>query len=338
MSLGERLVAWGLFVAVLGGCSGDAFQLAGSGAITEAPADGGGLPPLVSTRGNGSAAEGGGGLDSGSTDTNVLDTQPEVPPVPLRGPCGDPRVSDPTLADAEVCIASGTFIMGATATAVPAGYISHTPPHSVTLSAYFIDAYEVSVARYRRCVAAGACVAPSNTSLAQGCTYSAEPVELELHPVTCVSWDDAEVFCRWDAARRLPTEAEWERAARGAASSIYPWGDTFACSRAVLAGVAECSEHAGPSPKAVGSTPAGASLEGAYDLVGNAAEWVADWAGPYTAASAQDPVGPATASTRVQRGGGWQTAATTSASYARRAETPAAIGPFGFRCARDAAP
>jgi formylglycine-generating enzyme len=149
-----------------------------------------------------------------------------------------------------------------------------------------------------------------------------------------VSWQQASDFCAWDGGRRLPTEAEWERAARGASSSNYPWGDVFDCTRAVAAGTTQCMIYAGMSPRAGGSTPAGVSAEGAFDLIGNAAEWVADWFGAYPSGSVSDPTGPATGSTRIQRGGNWQTRGVDAVGYGRRAETPGALGSFSFRCAR----
>jgi formylglycine-generating enzyme required for sulfatase activity len=245
------------------------------------------------------------------------------------------RANAAGLANGEVCIEAGSFTMGSSAASLGAGYVAHGPEHAVTLSAYVLDAYEVSVARYRACVQAGTCTAPG-TTLAQGCTYTPLVAGQELYPVTCVSWQQASDFCAWDDGRRLPTEAEWERAARGSSSSSYPWGDTFDCTRAVLAGTTQCSAHAGVSPKAGGSAPAGESPEGAFDLIGNAAEWVADWFGPYTSGAATNPTGPATGSTRIQRGGNWQTRAIDAVGYARRAETPGAVGSFSFRCARSA--
>jgi sulfatase modifying factor 1 len=260
------------------------------------------------------------------------DSSPEPDP---PGACGVLRSNDSALANGEVCIEAGSFTMGSAAASLGVGYVGHGPAHTVTLSAYVLDAYEVSVARFRACVQAGACPAPS-TTLSQGCTYTTASAGQELYPVTCVSWQQASDFCVWDGGRRLPTEAEWERAARGTSSTNYPWGDTFDCTRAVLAGPTQCSMHAGVSPRPAGLAPAGVSAEGAYDLIGNAAEWVADWFGAYSSSTVTDPAGPATGSTRIQRGGNWQTRSVDAVGYARRAETPGAVGSFSFRCARTA--
>jgi sulfatase modifying factor 1 len=217
-----------------------------------------------------------------------------------------------------------------------AGYYAHGPEHEVTLTDYVLDAYEVSVARYRRCVVAGACTAPS-TVADQGCTYTTAAASHELHPVTCVSWVGAQGFCSWDGQRQLPTEAQWEQAAR-MDTARYAWGDSFSCARAVVGGQVQCDEYAGLIPRPVGSAPTGNSPEGAYDLVGNAAEWVADWFGPYSSEITTNPTGPETGSTRIFRGGNWLTNSADAVSYGRRGSDPDAIGPYSFRCSRAPAP
>jgi formylglycine-generating enzyme required for sulfatase activity len=237
--------------------------------------------------------------------------------------------------DGEVCIPPGTFTMGNSQVSAPPGYTGHGPAHEVTLGAFALDTNEVTVARYRACVSAGTCTAPLS-SPDQGCTYSATSGSADRLPVTCVSWNDAVAFCEWDGGRRLPTEAEWERAARGTAGNNYAWGNNVACINAVFGGLAQCPEHGGVLPKPVGSLPRGASPEGALDLTGNTWEWAADWFGPYNSTPASDPVGPDTGSTRIQRGGNWQTPPALAMTFMRRAEAPAAIGPFSFRCARPA--
>jgi len=315
-------------------CSGEAFHLVDSNALGPSD-DAGSFPALVtdSTRRDADpvSQEGAGG----SSSSVPPDAGPAAPPGPAS-PCGVARSADPSLADDEVCVRAGTFDMGSS-TAPSSGYFAHGPVHAVTLSAYFLDAFEVTVARYRRCVEAGLCVAP-NSVAAQGCTYTLEPADHERHPVTCVPWQSAHDFCEWDGGRQLPTEAQWEQAARNSAGSKYPWGDTFSCDRAVLAGASQCSEYAGQLPQPVGSARAGASTERAFDLTGNAAEWVADWFGVYPASPVTNPAGPGSGSARVQRGGGWLTPAVDAASYARRGDVPAAIGPFSFRCARGLQP
>lgn len=322
------LGAW----AALHGCSGEAFRLA----PVDLEGDAGAFPPMVpqSSLGDGARPDDApsdpdpdGGADEGSPD---VQEPPEPEP---ESPCGPLREDDPAVRDGEVCVPAGTFRMGSDAPNLGGGYVGHGPEHTVITSAYVLDAYEVTVARYRACVSAGSCPAPS-TALGQGCTYTQQPDARELHPVTCVAWQQAQAFCAWDGGRRLPTEAEWERAARGPSAWSYAWGDTFDCTRAVAGGGSQCPEHAGVSPKAVGSAAAGVSPEGAYDLIGNASEWVQDWFGPYGSVTVTDPTGPTTGSTRIQRGGSWQTRSADAVAYGRRAESPAAIGAFSFRCAR----
>ena len=332
--LGGGLVA----LAISSACSGEAFRLSEASDRIGSVPDGGDFPALVTNSSQHDAdapLDGAGGSGSSITSDTDADAGP-VPVLPQFGPCGEPRSPSEALADAEVCVPAGSFSMGSSA-ATKAGYVAHGPPHSVTLSAYFLDAYEVTVARYRRCVDAGTCTTPGVNPVLS-CSYTLEPAAHERHPVTCVSWESARDFCTWDAGRRLPSEAEWERAARDDSGSKYPWGETFACDQAVLAGAGQCSQYAGQLPQPVGSAPAGASRDGAFDLVGNAAEWVADWFGGYGATSLTDPTGPGTGSARIQRGAGWITPPADATSYARRAEAPAASGSFSFRCARAAQP
>jgi formylglycine-generating enzyme required for sulfatase activity len=310
---------------VLGGaCAGESFELA-DGAASQG---GSAFPPLGTTDNAGQAgAAGSGASDAGSAGSSAM------PPEPVVSACGDLRPGT-TNDDGEVCIPSGTFTMGNSQANVPSGYVGHGPAHEVTLGAFALDTNEVTVARYRACVSAGTCAAPL-TSTDQGCTYSAASGSADRLPVTCVSWNDAVTFCEWDG-RRLPTEAEWERAARGTAGNNYAWGNSVACINAVFGGLVQCPEHGGLLPKPVGSLPRGASPEGALDLTGNTWEWVADWFGPYNSTPANDPVGPDTGSTRIQRGGNWQTPPASAIAFMRRAEAPAAIGPSSFRCARPA--
>jgi formylglycine-generating enzyme required for sulfatase activity len=154
-----------------------------------------------------------------------------------------------------------------------------------------------------------------------------------------VSWQAARDFCAWDGDHRLPTEAEWEFAARGEEGRAYPWGDNFDCERAVLSGSSQCLEYSSSTPLQVGTTPRGASPQGVNDLAGNAWEWVFDRAASYYGTASepqQDPTGPLAGSTRIQRGGGWLTLASGAVSYARRGESPAAAAAFSFRCAHSA--
>jgi sulfatase modifying factor 1 len=335
MSRCGALGAWVCCIAGQLACAGSSFELADDAAQSQG---GSAFPPLQTTDNSPGGASGAGGADagtavggSGGTSSAEVD-----PPGPIPSACGDLRNGE-SGDDREVCIEAGSFTMGNSDAVVPSGYTAHGPAHEVTLSAYVLDMYEVSVARYRACVTAGTCRSPL-VSPDQGCTFTAATSSNDRLPVTCVSHDDAIAFCNWDAGRRLPTEAEWERAARGTAGTNYAWGNDVSCSKAIFGALAQCQQYAGLMPKEIGSAPLGASPEGARDLTGNAWEWVNDWFGAYSTAAATDPTGPDNGSARIQRGGNWQTAPSGATSFMRRAEAPAAIGPSSFRCARAAVP
>jgi formylglycine-generating enzyme required for sulfatase activity len=315
-------------------CAGSSFELADGAAQSQGGSSG--FPPLETTDNLGGAAGAAGadgGLSAGGAG-GAGGANASPPTGPIASACGDLR-NGATGEDREVCIAAGSFTMGNSDVSVPAGYTAHGPAHEVTLSAYVLDMYEVTVARYRACVTAGACREPL-ASPDQGATFTAAPSSNDRLPVTWVSYDDAIAFCAWDEGRRLPTEAEWERATRGAAGTTYAWGNDVSCSKAVFGANAQCPQYAGVMPREIGSAPLGASPEGALDLTGNAWEWVNDWFGPYSSAAASDPTGPNDGSARIQRGGNWQTPPSSAQGFMRRAEAPAALGPSSFRCARAA--
>lgn len=189
-----------------------------------------------------------------------------------------------------VYVSSGSFEMGS---AAGVGSPDEHPQRNVTLSAFCIDRDEVTIEAYLRCVSSGACsqVAglPPSPSL----------------PVTNIDWNQADAFCRW-VGGRLPTEAEWEFAARGTDGRAYPWGDTppVGCTQADWTPTEESCNGVGPSP--VGGRAAGSSPFGLRDLAGNVWEWTADWySRTYPAAPESDPTGPPQGSARVTRGGGW---------------------------------
>lgn len=207
--------------------------------------------------------------------------------------------------------------------------------HEVHLDGYWIDRTEVTVARYRRCVAAGACALPPYAD-------GGERFDRPALPVVLVTWNDARRFCAW-AGARLPTEAEWERAARGANGRRYPWGDVY---NPFLSnhGAFAADEHDGGDGfvemAPVGSFPEGRTRDGIDDLAGNVQEWVADWFAPeYPAASALNPKGPDAGDARVVRGGSYMHARPWLRGAARERQLPGARLPWlGFRCARSAAP
>jgi formylglycine-generating enzyme required for sulfatase activity len=224
-----------------------------------------------------------------------------------------------------VYVPAGNFIMGA-ANDDPDADPHEKPEHAVYVDAFWIDQTEVTNAEYRRCVEAGICQAPLK------CDFGAPTYNDESktdHPVVCVNWYEAKTYCQW-VGGQLPTEAQWEKAARGTAGQRYPWGDTIDCSRGNFRG---CGEDMQTAP--VGSYPSGSSPYGALDMAGNVWEWVNDWLGwdYYDHSPYKNPAGPAGGDMRAVRGGSYRYGAKYMRAATRHCAPPEhRANPLGVRC------
>jgi formylglycine-generating enzyme required for sulfatase activity len=197
----------------------------------------------------------------------------------------------------------------------------------VTLAAFDIDRCEVTVSQFDVCIEQGGCTERPAADACNSATLGKGD-----HPANCVSWEQAAAYCAW-AGGTLPTEAQWERAARGTGTRVFPWGndEEQPCTRAVMGG--DCASE-GTEP--VGTHPAGASPDHLFDMAGNVAEWVLDWYDPgyYGSSPEADPTGPDNGSERVVRGGHFSSQLVDVRALTRAANDPAeALPVFGFRCA-----
>lgn len=231
-----------------------------------------------------------------------------------------------------VSIPAACYVMGCSGK----GCSDALPEQQVCVDAFAIDATEVTVAAYQACVDAGTCKAVPKSRGPRVCNSVVGG--RDQHPVNCVSWVEANAYCEWKG-QRLPTEAEWELAARGKVGWTYPWGaGPPTCELGVISGC----KHTSMLP--VGSRPTGNTALGVSDLAGNAFEWVSDWYAPTRKVSEtplDNPRGPCDGKAtcrgkryRVIKGGHYGSAHPLLAGWARYFVPPKATYPFlGFRCA-----
>jgi serine/threonine-protein kinase len=300
------------------------------------------------------------------------------PPPTLRATAVPMVVAAPVLSNplepdgmVQVYVPAGEFLVGWAGTGVQPDEL---PQHRVYLDAFWIDRTEVTNAMFRRFVAAtGYTTTAEKRGFGtvhvdwmdrQGADWQhptgpdSDLAGLDDHPVVQVSWEDATAYCTW-AGRRLPTEAEWEKAARGTDGRIFPWGNTLPAGNQVNGadrrlrigptdGLVESDSriddgYAHTAP--VGSYPDGASPYGALDMAGNVSEWVYDWwdITYYTHSPARNPTGPATGVTqsaywsgpvRDNRGGNFFRSGYDLRTTFRWPEGADAFYALGFRCAR----
>jgi formylglycine-generating enzyme required for sulfatase activity len=217
-----------------------------------------------------------------------------------------------------VQVPGGAFLRGSPAAV---GLVDEHPPRTIDLDPFWIDVTEVTQADYARCVAARGCP-PVRCSR----WLAADPTL----PVSCVDWEQANAYCAW-AHKRLPTEAEWEKAARGTDGRLYPWGN--AVPTCELARYYGCGT-AKPDP--VGSHPKGVSPYGALDMAGNVWEWVADWYDDayYSKAPDKNPPGPDQGEQKIVRGGAFKYGPRELLSASRTFDNPGVhYEHVGVRCA-----
>ena len=279
-------------------------------------------------------------------------------PSSLSVPVTPPPAPRPACRDGMVYVAGGQDFMGS-----DEGLPFEKPAHNIKLAPFCIDVHEVTTAKYLACSDAGKCKRAARTNDWEGITpddrktydplCNARDADAKArHPINCVDWERASTYCAATGGR-LPSEAEWEFAARGSDGRTYPWGDTPPSAKHLNACGAECvawgrahhvaekamykDDDGWANTAPVGSYPAGASKFGLMDVVGNVGEWVGDWYAPYTAGDLVDPQGPAEGTSRVMRGGAWNGAEASWVRPTFRFKSDPSLTSYGvgFRCAAD---
>jgi hypothetical protein len=255
--------------------------------------------------------------DGGPGPRDGMPPPPDGPPLPPP----DGSIDGDAGMTPMVPIIGGMFQMGC----MPQDSACNTdeiPNRTIEVSDFSVDETEVTMGAYDLCIRAGACVAPPCSSW--------QPTTKPNWPVACVNWQEAANYCTW-VGKRLPTEAEWEIAARGNTSFIFPWGDTMP--NCMHANFMLCSFS---STQAARMFIAGKSFFNAYDMAGNVAEWVFDWYGPYEGTPPMpNPTGPPTGTQRIVRGGDYNSPAVgLRVSHRGPVDPIMRSDNIGFRCAK----
>jgi len=219
-------------------------------------------------------------------------------------------------------VPAGEFMMGS-----PTGDADEQPVHKVYVDAFSMDKYEVTVGQYAVFLQAKGIDPPSDWKTMN------QPAN-QKRPVANVDWADAAEYCKW-AGKRLPTEAEWEKAARGTDERLYPWGNDAPTPRHANYGKSGANNYGALAP--VGTLEAGKSPYGIYDMAGNVWEWVSDWYDNdyYKNSLSQNPTGPSSGESKVLRGGSWGSDPQRLRSARRYFHRSAhRHKDYGFRCAK----
>jgi len=294
-------------------------------------------------------------IDNISSVLSSTSSDPPSTPTPFPDPVSisDIEQEFPLLITDEigiqmVYIPEGSFTMGeeskilvdacselsVTGEECPQENFEDAPPHIVYLDGFYIDQTEVSIQRYIECIDEGVCANPRGTESSLIYDYIGNPKYYE-YPVNWVSPEYAEEYCNWRNAR-LPTEAEWEKAARGPEGRLFTWGDTFIPGLANYCDL-KCILRGYNEPVPVGSHPAGASSYGVLNMAGNMAEWVSDLydADYYSNSPEENPEGPTTTDVgHVIRGGSYNWISQNMLLPFRNTQWSNSSNVVGFRCVR----
>ena len=249
---------------------------------------------------------------------------------PAHEPAGSPTGKDGA---PMIVVPAGSFPMGVPEGARDGGRDEY-PRHDVFVDTFAIDTFEVTNGRYLEFVKSTGHRVPQNPRNPTRNLWQGESITDELidRPVINVDWFDAEAYCRW-ADKRLPTEAEWEKAAKGTSDRRFPWGNVEPTSKHLNYNQRWIGER---TLMPVGSYEAGKSPYGVYDMAGNVWEWVNDWydARYYEKSPKKNPKGPDTGTKKVIRGAGWQNETPTVRIFTRVESDPTVRNEStGFRCA-----